>query len=92
MGTPVSNVLKFVMSTRTTLVIFFIYDVDLGIFIFIILLPYKTLLVGHVCLLVKIFKIKLVIYLYLLIQVQTNKSFNLLNYIYIHCFLYIHIH
>ena len=40
---PVSNVLKFVKSTRTTLVIFFIYDVDLGLFIFIILHPYKTL-------------------------------------------------
>ena len=33
---PVSNVLNFVKSTRTTLVNFFIHDVDLGLFIFII--------------------------------------------------------
>ena len=39
---PVSTVLKFVMSTRTTLVIFSISDIDLGLFIFIILHPYKT--------------------------------------------------
>ena len=39
---PVSNVLNFVKSTRTTLVNFFIHDVDLGLFIFIILDPYKT--------------------------------------------------
>ena len=43
-GMPVSIVLKFVMSTRTTLVIFSISDVDLGLFIFLILHPYKTLI------------------------------------------------
>ena len=40
LGTPVSI-------TRTTLVIFSISDVDLGIFIFIILLPYKTQFYYH---------------------------------------------
>ena len=46
---PVSNVLKFVKSTRITLVIFFIYDVDLGLFIFIILHPYKTPFFPYSC-------------------------------------------
>ena len=50
---PVSNVLNFVkpalgmptippVLTRTILINFFIHDVDLGLFIFMILDPYKT--------------------------------------------------